>query len=185
MPDATQVRVGVTGNIYKASIGTALPTNLDALPAEWIELGYTEKLPNRNVNTTRVQFTPAQSLVPVREVITGQMITETFTCWQTNADTLKLAYGGGTVTAGSGDLRIFDPPATLTVSEGIFVYDIIDGDIVDRVILKRASYSLGGDISRNKDGVTGYPITLMHLAPADGSASWRSITDDTNVEVDA
>lgn len=182
--DATEVRLGVTGHLYKAPVGSTAPTDEDtALNAAFVELGYTENGPSLTVNTTKQSFTPWQSFFPVRETITAQEVMASFTLWQTNADTLKLAWGGGTVTTTTGGTK-FTPPATATVNEGAFVFEIEDGSIKDRWYIPRASISLGGDVSFSKDGVTGYPITITYLQPASGSP-WELFTNNADVEADA
>lgn len=184
--DATEVRVAVTGHLYKAVVGTALPTTTGtALPADWKELGYTETGPNMSVDTSKESFTPWQAQTPVREQVTGQTVTSKFTLWQRNADTLKLAWGGGTVVVGTPVTdRIFTPPASATVNEGAFVFEIVDGLIIDRYAIARASISLDGDVAFDKADVTGFEIGLTFLQPAAGS-SWKLITNDAAVAIDA
>jgi hypothetical protein len=180
--DATEVRLGVTGNLYKAPIGTAMPSDTTtALAVAWKELGYTETGPSMSVDASKEQFTPWQAVSPVREVITSQMVTATFTLWQRNAETLKLAWGGGTVTGTT--TRVYTPPAVATVNEGAFVFEIVDGAIKDRYLIPRASISLAGDVSFAKDAVTGFEIELTFLQPATGSA-WTLLTNDTKVTAD-
>lgn len=183
--DATQVRIGVTGHLYKAPVGTAAPTDTaTALNAAFVELGYTETGPSLSVDTSKESFTPWQSQMPVREQVTGQVVTAAFTLWQRNAETLKLAWGGGTVVAAGVGAVVFTPPAVATVNEGAFVFEIEDGDILDRYYIPRASISLDGDVAFAKDAVTGYQIGLTFLQPETGSA-WQLFTDDAEVEVDA
>ena len=180
--DATQVRVGVTGHLYKAPLGTTLPTTVTASPnASFVELGYTESGPKTSVDTSKEAFTPWQSLFPAREVITGQIIKSKFTLWQRNSETLKLAFGGGTVTGTT--TRVFTPPATPTVNEGAFIMEVIDGAITDRYVIARASFALAGDVDVAKDGVTGYEIEMTWLQPASGNA-WQLLSSDTAMTAD-
>lgn len=186
--DATEARIGVTGNFFRAPIGTALPTDTGtALAAAYVELGYTETGPTMSVDTEKETFTPWQSQSPVREQVTAQTITSSFMLWQRNADTLKLAWGGGTVVAsavaGSTD-RIFRPPALATVNEGVFVMEVRDGAIIDRYVIERASASLNGDVAFAKDAITSYEIELTFLQPVSGSA-WQLISNDDNILIDA
>jgi hypothetical protein len=183
--DATQVRVGITGHIYKAPVGTDAPDGVDELATPWKELGYSETGPSLSVDTSKESFTPWQSLSPVRETITGQVITASFTLWQRNADTLREAWGGGTVIAGTDDgVRIFSPPSVPTINEGAYIFDVIDGLIIDRYYIERASSSLDGEVPFAKDGVTSYTIGLTYLAPASGGSPWKLITNDAAVELD-
>jgi len=180
---ATEVRLGTTGSLYKAPVGTAMPTDVTtALAAAWKELGYTETGPSMSVDTNKESFTPWQSLAPVRETVTEQTITAGFTLWQRNAETLKLAWGGGTVTGTT--TRVFTPPATPVLVENAFVFEIVDGTLIDRYLLPRATVSLNGDVAFAKDEVTGYEIELTYLQPASGSL-WTLLTNDTAVLADA
>jgi hypothetical protein len=182
--DATEVRLGVTGHLYKAPVGTTMPTDVTTeLNAAFKELGYTESGPSISADNTTERFTPWQSKVPVREQLTEQMITAAFTLWQRNADTLKMAWGGGTVTGTT--TRVFTPPAVPTVNEGAFVFEIVDGAIIDRHLIERASILLNGEVSFAKNTVTGFPIQLTYLAPAGGGSPWKLLTNDDNVTADS
>jgi hypothetical protein len=182
--DATEVRVGVEGHLYVAPLGTTMPTDVTtALAAAWVELGYTETGPSMSVDTEREDFVPWQSKNPVRSVVTGQTMTSTFTLWQRNSDTLKLAFGGGTVTlSGAGPAKLYTPPPA-GLDERAFVYEIIDGTTIDRYLLYRGVPALGGEVSFNKDAVSGFEIEITHLESADGT--WKLITNDANVVVDS
>lgn len=185
--NATEVRIGVSGNLYRAPVGTAMPTDVTtALAAAYKELGYTETGPSMAVDVNKEQFTPWQTQMPVREQVTSQMISSTFSLWQRNADTLKLAWGGGTVTetpvvpatTPATTTRVFTPPTTATVNEGAFIFEIADGLIKDRICVPRASVSLSGDVAFAKDEVTAFEVELTFLQPASGP-SWYLLTNDT------
>lgn len=184
--DASEVRAGVSGHIYLASVGTTMPTDTGTpLDAAFIEAGYTETGPSTNTDTTTEDVTGWQSQAPLRELITAQVATATIKLMQRNAHSLKAAYGGGTVTDLGGGDRKFTPPATATVNERAVVFEIVDGDIIDRYCIARASVSLSGEVAFVKDAATGYELTLKYLSPSAGGASWCLITNDDNVEVDA
>ena len=182
--DGTEVRVGITGHLYTAPVGTAMPTTTTAaLPAIWVELGYTEEGPVISTDTNVEDFIPWQSRTAVRSVVTEATMTIAFTLWQRNAQTLKLAFGGGTVTAGTGTGQvIYRPPLEANLVEQAFVFEILDGPIIDRYCLYRGSPSLADDISFAKDSVTGYPLEVKFLDTAAGA--WQLITNDPAVEAD-
>jgi hypothetical protein len=179
---ATEARIGVTGSLYKAPVGTAMPTDVTtALGVAWVELGYTETGPKMSVDTSKESFIPWQSLSPVREVITEQTVSAAFALWQRNATTLKLAWGGGTVTGTT--TRVFTPPASPSVNEGAFVFEIVDGAIIDRYCIARASIALAGDVEFLKDKITQYELELTYLQPATGSA-WTLLSNDPAIVAD-
>lgn len=182
--DGTEVRVGITGHLNTAPVGTAMPTDTTTpLAAAWVELGYTEAGPVISTDTNVEDFIPWQSRSAVRSVVTEATQTIAFTLWQRNAQTLKLAFGGGTVTAGTAGDTVYTPPLEASLIEQAFVFEIIDGPIIDRYCLYRGSPSLAGDISFAKDAVTGYELEIKFLETAAGA--WKLITNDPAVEVDA
>lgn len=181
---ANEVRKGLTGHLYMAPVGTTMPTDTSTpLSGGWEELGYTsDDGVSFAVDTSTESHTPWQSRRPVRSDVTDQTETLTFTLWQTNADNLKLAYGGGTITAGTGDDVIFTPPAAVTDDDKAFVFEVQDGAVIDRFLIYRGSPTLSGDVVFNKSDVTGFELEVVVLDTEDGP--WKLITNDPNVEAD-
>lgn len=183
---APEIRVGLTGHLYMASTGTAMPADTaSALAVGWVELGYTsEDGISMAVDTSTEKHTPWQSRRPVRSDVTEQSEMFTFTLWQRNAETLKLAFGGGTIVVGTdlGD-RIFTPPAASGDDDKAFVFEVIDGDIIDRYLCYKGSPTLNGDVSFTKSDVTGYEMEIEVLDS--GAGTWQLLSNDPNVVVDA
>lgn len=181
---APEVRKGLTGHLYTAPLGTAMPTDTSTpLAGAWVELGYTsDDGLSLAVDTSTETHTPWQARRPVRSDITDQTETFSFTLWQRNADTLKLAFGGGTVVAGTGDDVIYTPPSESTNDDKAFVFEVIDGDIIDRYLCYAGSPTLSGDVQFTKGDVTGYELEVVVLDTEDGP--WQLITNDPNIEAD-
>lgn len=183
--DCAEMRVGVTGALYTAPTGTAMPADVStALGAGWIELGYaTEDGLSFSVDTNKEDFNVWQSTSPCRSVITSQIYTATFSLVQRNADTLKLAFGGGTVTlVAAGPTRMYSPPA-VGLQEQAFVFEVVDGTIIDRWLIYRGQPALTGDVQFTKSNPTGFEIEVTVLDSVAGR--WDLLTNDENVEVDA
>jgi len=181
--DCNEVRVGLTGHLWTAPVGTAMPTDVTTpMPTPWVDLGYTtEDGLSMSVDTNREDFNVWQSNSPCRSVVTSQTYTSTFTLVQRNAETLKLAFGGGEVTSsGVGVVKYTPPPAGL--AERAFVYEVIDGPITDRWLMYKGNPALTGDISFVKSDMTGYEIEITHLDTTDGV--WSLLTNDPNVVAD-
>lgn len=181
--DCAEVRVGLTGHLYTAPVGTAMPADVTtAIPTPWVDLGYTtEDGLSMSVDTNKEDFNVWQSNSPCRSVVTSQTYTTSFTLVQRNADTLKLAFGGGEVTAaGVGAVKYTPPPAGL--NEAAFVYEVQDGAITDRYLMYRGNPALSGDVSFTKGEMTGYEIEVTHLDSTDGV--WELLTNDPNVVAD-
>lgn len=183
--DCAEVRVGLTGHLYTAPVGTEAPTDLTTTPTTpWVDLGYlTEDGVSMSVDSDREDFTPWQSTSPCRSVVTTQTNTWTFTLMQRNADTLRLAFGGGSIVAGEADGQwIYTPPA-VGLSEVAFILDVEDGTIMDRWIAYRANPALGGEVNFSKADPTTFEleVTLLDASPA----RWQLVGNDPNVTVDA
>ena len=179
--DCAEMRVGLTGHLYTAPVGTMMPADVStALAAAWKELGYTtEDGVSMAVDMNKEDFNVWQSTSPCRSVITSQTLTSTFTLVQRNPDTLKLAFGGGDVATALG-VTTYTPP-TLGLTEAAFVLEVIDGTIVDRYLLYRGNPALSGDITFAKSDPTGYEIEVTHLDSVDGV--WKLLTNDPAMEV--
>lgn len=188
MADETEVRKGLTGNLYSAPLGTTMPTNttiaMSSVDAAWVELGYTSEdgLSMSTDNTTE-GHTPWQALRPVRYDTTNRSEMFTFTLWQRNAETLRQAFGGGTVVAGTGDDVIYTPPSSAAQFERAYVFEVIDGDIIDRYLCQRGTPTLNGDVPFTKADITQFEIQVTVLDSA--GDSWSLITNDPAVDVDA
>jgi hypothetical protein len=183
--DCAEVRVGLTGHLYVAPVGTAAPLDLDVTPpAPWVDLGYlTEDGVSMSVDSDREDFTPWQSTSPCRSVVTSQTNTWTFTLMQRNADTLRLAFGGGTIVAGTAAGSWIYTPPPVGLSEVSFVLDVEDGPIRDRWIAYRANPALGGEVNFTKSDPTTFEVevTLLDANPA----RWQLVGNDPNVTLDA
>lgn len=181
--NCAEVRVGLTGHLWTAPVGTLMPTDVTTpMATPWVDLGYTtEDGLSMSVDTNKEDMNVWQSLSPCRSVVTSQTYTTTFTLVQRNAATLKVAFGGGTVTAltpGPG-VKYTPPPAGL--AEAAFVYEVIDGTITDRYLMYRGNPALTGDVSFTKSDMTGYQIEVTHLGTIDGV--WALLTNDPHVTV--
>jgi len=174
--NCAEVRVGLTGHLYSAPIGTAMPTTVTAaVPTPWVELGYTtEDGVSMSVDTTKEDFRVWQSSSPCRSVVTEQTLTTTFTLVQRNPETLRVAFGGGTTTVATG-VATYTPPA-VGLADLAFVYEVIDGAIIDRYLLYRGNPSLTGEINFQKAEMTGYEIEITHLNSTDGV--WKLLSND-------
>jgi hypothetical protein len=87
---------------------------------------------------------------------------------------LAVAFGGGEVTVDNGIATFVPPPAGL--NEFAFVYEIVDGPIIDRYLLYRGSPALGGEVNFQRGEMTGYEIEVTHLNTVDGV--WRLLSND-------
>lgn len=176
--DNTQVRVGVTGRLYVAPVGTAFPASTAASWTSFVDLGYlAEPGPSMTPSIDTSDVMAWQSYFPVRTVATARGMEWKFTLLQTSGTTLKLAFGGGTITSlGGGDYK-YDPAAPGTVDERALGLEITDGSIIQRWLNDRAILSDIGDVSAAKDSNIGYEVTFRSLDSNSGKP-WRVISND-------
>jgi hypothetical protein len=177
--DATQVRSGLTGNLYQAPVGTTMPTDTStALAAAWIELGYVSEDGLTITPSTEVEDIGAwQSLYPVRSVVTGRSLVTSFSLIQRNTVNLELAFGGGVVAVASLT-STYSPPTSATVYERAYVFQVNDGTIVDRWLLYRGFPTISGDITFKTDEAAAYSMEIRTL-PDTAGLTWKLLSSDT------
>jgi hypothetical protein len=182
--DCEEVRVALTGHLYTAPVGTEMPTDTQTEPPDpWVDLGYlTEDGVSMGVDTNKEDFTPWQSTSPCRSVVTEQTNTWTFSLMQRNADTLRLAFGGGTVAAGTLEGEWIYRPPSMGLAEAAFILDVEDGVIKDRWCAYRGNPALSGDVSFTKSDPTAFEIEVTLLDSVDGR--WQLIGNDPHVTPD-
>lgn len=179
--DCAEVRVGLSGHLYTAPVGSTMPTTTAAaIEAPWVELGYTtEDGVSMSVDSDKEDFNVWQSIYPCRSVVTSSVLTSTFTLVQRNAATLQLAFGGGTIEAGTGDGDFLYSPPSVGLAEAAFIFEVIDGTVIDRYLLYRGTPALTGEINFQKAEMTGYEIEVTHLDSVDGV--WQLLSNDPAV----
>lgn len=170
--DSSQVRIAGTGAIWKAPLGTALPTDsTTAWGAGFANLGYaTDGFTLKQ--DKKVQEIPAwQTLTPVRLITTALNRTFSFELLQTNKDTLALAWGGATITPGTAGAYTLDVTAADSPVNFILGIDWSDGATSQRIILPSGSLSALPTIKSVRTDAIRYAFDVQALAPADGSDS--------------
>ena len=181
--DATLVRVGITGSVFVAPIGTAMPLDFDdALNVAFVDLGYfDEDGIDVEPDVTSKMLRAWQSKYPVRVLTTERSFKAKFKVMQTGKEALKLAFGGGTFTAlttpSTGTL--YTPPAAETVYERATIVEVKDGTLVYRYLMPRCMIADVGAITFKKDEAITFDVTLEALEPAAGTSPWTMVTNDT------
>lgn len=178
--DTSQVRVGITGSLLVAPLGTTVPiTTAGAWAAGWVNLGLLDEdsspelSPSRDITDIRAW----QKSFPVRSVKTSDGMEITFALIQKSGTNLKLAFGGGAVASlGGGDYR-YTPPAASFIDERMIGIEVVDGSVIDRFIARRAIVTDTGSIPFKKDEAVKFPLTVKVLEPATGER-WELVSND-------
>lgn len=171
--DATQVRVGSSGMLLCAPVGTAGPTDTTtAWSSSWYNLGYlNEDGPSLAPSVSSEDIKSWQSLMPVRKVVTERAFEIKGKLQQENGEVLMLAFGGGTMTStGTAPNLIFTytPPLPTFIDERAFGLEVQDGTLIDRYVFPRGLVTDVGDIVFKRSAETVYELTISLLAPATG-----------------
>lgn len=162
---ASNVRVGVTGGVYRAPVGTTLPTDsLTPLPVDWKEVGY---LTDAGVTTNWFQESTNdirawQNGELVRRVLTEITSTASFSMLESNDEVRKAYYGDGNVSA--GHIRV----STDQGVRGPWVIVVDDGVHHDRIVINDAQVTERGEIVYVNGDAVMYSITLT-CYPVNGS----------------
>src|SRR5687767_1612212 len=123
------VRVGVTGAVYTAPAGTALPTTAAmALNVAFVELGFLDEsgvVETQGESITNIKAW--QNSAVVRKILTEHDLTYAFTALETNAEVLEAYYGNyaANVVEITGEVAPNVP----------WVIDVLDGTEAIRIVV--------------------------------------------------
>jgi hypothetical protein len=179
--EASNVVVAGTGAVYVAPEATALPTDLEALPAAWINTGYiSEDGATFTISREQEDIAAWQSQEPVRVLITSEPKVIAFELMEFDEESLLLAFRGGTVVAGPP--AKYTPPDAGASDVRAMVVDGVDGAYTFRFIFPRAS--LQGDVewSLVRSDAIRLPLEFQVLAAA---TSWHILSDHPGLSVPA
>lgn len=178
--NADQVVVAANGSIYVGELGATAPATIDAAidPAEWIDLGY--------ANDDGVTFSDGkdtedinawQSFYALRRIVTAKEGSLQFNLLQWNGATVRLAFGGGTVTEDAAGEYRYEPPDPGVIDERAAIIEWVDGDRNYRLIVPRSMVSETVETNLTKSDAGELPITLSVLGQ-EGVKPWYLLTDD-------
>jgi hypothetical protein len=176
-----QIRVAGQGAIWRAPLGTVLPTDsTTALDAAFVNLGYAK---SGFVFTPSLKTSPVmgwQSTNILRLITTEKTTKLGFELLQSNADTLALAWDG-TIVPGTGNAFSIDIPDDASVNEAAYVVDMVDGSVSYRFVIERAALLTPPTIKGDRTAETSYAFEVQVLVPADGSRSIKPYGVDAAV----
>lgn len=172
--NAELARLGVTGSLYVAPLGTTAPTDLGAWGVGWVDLGYiSDDGVTEAVNEDRQDFTPWQSATPIRTEITSAVQTFHATLWETKAATVSLFYrvpeSDMTVTGTApNEIVSFNQQGKPDRDTRAYGIDVIDGTYHRRIVLPMAEVTERGDVTYKSDTLIGYEVTITAYPGSDG-----------------
>lgn len=196
--DATEIVVGANGRVLVADADTLgsgdFPTDVlvgsgDELDlAVWTEVGFVSENGVTFTDGKTIADIPAwQAFYPVRKIVTEKMTKVEFVMRQWNTDTVRFAFGGGSVSE-SGGVATYIPPAPGDLDNRAMVVEWVDGEATYRLVLPRGIVT--GDVAAQvvRTAASDLPVSF-EVSPAglpvDGDLStqpWYILTDAQQFE---
>lgn len=181
---ADEVVVGANGSIYVGDVGATAPADiLDTIdPAEWIELGYTNEDGVTLTDTKEIEDINAwQSFYAIRKIMTAKSGQVAFNLLQWNGATVRLAFGGGTVTQDQAGAYRYTPPAPGPIDERAMIVEWVDGAKNYRLVCARGLVSEDVETNLTKSAAGELPIVFGFVGE-EGVDTWYLLTDDPAFE---
>lgn len=174
--DAANVRVGQTGKILAAPIGSTAPTDLvTAWDAAWVELGFLSTDGVSMTYSTETEDIDAwQSLSPVRKILTGVDLTLAFTALEFKRSVVTLYFPDSSIST-SGGVHTLAIPSAPQSDERAFGLEWTDNAITNRLIIPRGEGTDRGEISISRAAAVGLQLTVeAYATSAPEIATWLS-----------
>jgi hypothetical protein len=174
------VRVGVTGELSVAPVGTAAPTtSTSSLNASFIGMGYvSEDGVTESYDETIEDIIAWQNATIVRSATTQSKATLQMTLIESKGKVAELFHKTSTVavvSAGQWKMDVKAPSA----DPRAFVLDVIDGSKHIRIYVANGEVTERGEIVYANGEPIGYDITIT-CYPDSSNVVLTKFTDDTN-----
>lgn len=175
--ESANVRVGITGSVRSAPIGTVAPTDpTSAYAAGWVSWGYvSEDGVTENFTSESTDIRAWQNGALVRTINSKTDVTFKLVVLETNKSIMADYRPGSSPSSAAG--------ITTTAVKAIapnpraFALDLIDGSVRIRKIIPRGEISERGEIMYKNDEPIGYEVTIKVYPAADGTL-YLEYTDD-------
>lgn len=167
---AEQVRVGITGEVFKAPRGTAAPTGpVAALDAAFVGLGYVSEDGVTESHEDSVENIVAwQNAQVVRATRTESLATIACAFLESKGSVLEAFHPGSNLVEsppGTFKLEVKPPEA----EPSAWVLDVVDGDKHLRIYVGNGEVTERGEIAYVNGDAIMYPITITCYPDSDGN----------------
>lgn len=180
MPTTNKVSAGkpkVAGAVYRAPLGTALPTDATtALANTFVDMGYISEDGVTNSNSPETEKIRAWGGQVVLIVSSEKPDTFQLTFLESlNSNVLQSVYGAENVTVGNGTISVKANAAELENYVYVIDFAMRDGAL-KRTVIPVGALSELGDIVYKDDEAVGYEVTLDCLPDAQGNTHYEYIS---------
>ena len=180
--DASKVKIAATGALWRAPLGTTIPTDsTTAYASGFVNLGYLSKGFELAQDLKQKEVSAWQTLEIVRLINTSLTRTVSFDAIESNNATVALAWGGATISAGTAGAYTLTIPDASATQEAIYGIDWSDGATNQRIIIKRGVLKSLPKVKFSREEAITYSFDIQAVAPADGSKAIVVFGTDTGV----
>ena len=179
MADVTQVtavKPKVGGHIYRAPVGTTLPTDATtALDNAFVDMGYASEDGLTNANSPESTVIKAWGGTPVLTIQESKEDTfQLVFISAENVEVQKMVYGNTNVTGTSFSTGVSVTANAKELEEAAYVIETIArGNIAHRIVIPRAKPTEIGEIVYSDTDALGYDVTLGCTADAAGNTHYE------------
>lgn len=180
--DSSKIKIAGSGAVWYAPAGTTLPTDsTTALASGFVNVGYLNDGFQLTQDLKTKEVTGWQNLDVLRLIPTQLSRSVKFAGIETNKTSVSMAWGGATVTVGSGSVYSLTLPAAQTTQEFIIVLDWNDGAVSQRIVIKRATFKSLPSVKFSRMDNIEYDFEVQALVPTDGTAAVAVYGSDAGV----
>ena len=176
---ASTVRVGITGEVSVAPVGTAAPTtSVSALNASFVGLGYVaEDGVTKAPTLTSQKIRAWQNAQLVRLLFTEKDWDLKFKLIESKGAVAGLYYGSTVAVVSAGQWSLV-PDAT-SPDPRAFVLDVVDGSIHERIYVPTGYVTARGDVVYKSGEAIGHEVTITCAYDTTIGAPFKTFTDNT------
>lgn len=181
MPKTDNVSVGkprVAGAIFRAPLGTALPTDAASeLAAAYEDLGYASDDGVKNNNSAETDDVYAWGKTPVANILTDKPDEWTVKLLESlNPNVLTTVYGSANVTVDETDKTIKIAASSELPDDAVYIIDMaLKGGALKRVVIPHGSIGSVGEIVYKDDEPIGYEVTIKAMDDGTGHTHYEYI----------
>lgn len=174
----------VTGAVYRAPIGTTLPTSTtDTLDAAFKELGYVSDAGIVNSNSPSSTSIKAWGGDPVLDVQTEKPDTFKMQFIEaTNVEVLKQVYGDDNVTGDLSTGITIKANSKEQATQALVIDMLLKNGAAKRIVLPSCKVTAVGDITYADGSPIGYDTTLSCYPDTEGNTHYEYIKGAVNGE---